>query len=173
MAKEKTRGQKQILEENKSTINFYLLMSTISMALYLLLMMFVFNESFTLLNQILSCLSGLVFGSCLATMKFMARPVFSSSGSLLDGGLDLNMKDGFSEHLKDLVILTTLTQILSIVSNYFWFLWLFAPSRGMYLLWVNFIGPWIFAPPPEIDEGAQEREDKKQRKLDRRMRRVQ
>lgn len=100
----------------------------------------------------------------------MARPTYSETGSLLDGGIDLNMKEGFAEHLKDLVILTTLVQILSLTTSYFWLLELLAPIRGMYLFWVNVLGPWFFAPAPEADE---EREEKKQRKLDRRMRRMQ
>jgi hypothetical protein len=168
--KEATRGQKQILEENKSTIQFYLIMSCSSMATYLILMTFLFSDSFTLKYQALAVFAGLVFAACILTMNFMAKASFSESGSLLDGGLDLNMKDGFAEHLKDLIILTTAVQILSLTWNYFWFLWLFAPGRAAFLLWTGFIAPWLFAPPPEVD---QEREDKKQKKQDRRMRRMQ
>ena len=39
-----------------------------------------------------------------------------------------------------------------------------APARAFYLLWVNFLGPWFFAPPPEVDE-------KKQKKMERKMKR--
>jgi len=41
-----------------------------------------------------------------------------------------------------------------------------APSYAAYLLWVNILAPWIFAEPPEVDE-------KKTKKLDRKMRRQQ
>lgn len=171
MAKEKTRGQKQILEENKSTINFYTTMSIASFSIYLIFMIFVFPDSFTLWpNKIMAVFAGVTFTSCIAVMKYMARPTYSETGSLIDGGIDLNMKEGFAEHLKDLVILTTLVQTLSLTTSYFWLLELLAPIRGMYLFWVNVLGPWFFTPAPEAD---QEREEKKQRKLDRRMRRMQ
>jgi hypothetical protein len=172
MAKEATRGQKQILEENKSTISWYMKMSFVTMVVYLFFMTFMFSESFTALYISLSILSSLVYGTCIATMNYMARPVYSETGGLLDGGLDLNMKGGggVSEYLKDLIILTSLTQLLSLFSNWFWWLLLAVPGYATYLFWVNIAAPWIFAPAPEVD---QEREDKKQRKLDRRMRRVQ
>lgn len=43
-----------------------------------------------------------------------------------------------------------------------------APGRGFYILWVNILSPYFFqeAPPQEVDE-------KKQKKLERKMRRQQ
>lgn len=103
-------------------------------------------------------------------MKWMAQAKYSETGSLVDGGIDLNLKEGVSEYVKDLIILTALVQLLSLIHNYFWFLWLAAPGFASYQLWVKLIAPWIFAPAPEVDEA---KEDKKQRKLDRRMKRMQ
>lgn len=41
------------------------------------------------------------------------------------------------------------------------------PGRALYLLWVNILAPWFFAePPPEMD-------DKKQKKMERKMKRQQ
>lgn len=60
-----------------------------------------------------------------SVLKYMARPVYSSTNALLDGGTDLNMENGFAENLKDLIILTSAVQTLSLISSYFWFLWLF------------------------------------------------
>lgn len=140
------------------------------MAVYVLLMLSFFSDSFTFKYQLLTVFAGCVFFACVLTMNFMAKAVHSEAGALLDGGLDLNMKDGFAEHLKDLIILTTLVQLLSLISNYFWFIWLFAPGRAAFLLWTGFIAPYLFAPAPEVDEA---REEKKQKKLDRRMKRMQ
>lgn len=39
---------------------------------------------------------GVYFGS-LSMMKYMAKPIYSQTGSLLDGGTDLNMEHGFAE----------------------------------------------------------------------------
>jgi hypothetical protein len=51
---------------------------------------------------------------------------------LLDPGLDLNMKDGLTEHVKDMIILTALVQGASIFSNYIWLALLLAPARGFW-----------------------------------------
>lgn len=71
-------------------------------------------------------------------------------------------------NVKDLIILTSGTMLLSMISNYFWFLLLLAPIRALYMLWGSVIKPWLAqkneAEEPEINE-------KKQRKLERRMRR--
>lgn len=132
-------------------------------------MFILFWDSFTSLSQFLTIVAALVHISCLSTMKWMARAKFSETGALIDAGIDLNMKEGFAEHLKDLIILTSVVQILSIASNYFWCLLLLAPGRAFHLLWKNILAPWVFAPAPVVDE---EKEEKKQRKLERKMKRV-
>lgn len=164
--KQGTKGQKQIVEENKETLKFYTIMAVVAEVLYIAFMVLLFWDSYTLLYWFLTIFTiGVFFGS-LQFMTYMAKPVYSDTGSIVDGGIDLNMEGGISEHLKDLIILTAGVQILSLISNYFWLLWFLAPGRAFYLLWVNIIGPWIFQPAPEIDE-------KKQKKLERKARRHQ
>ncbi|KAA0723645.1 Transmembrane protein 208 [Triplophysa tibetana] len=100
-------------------------------------------------------------------MSAMAKPAFADDGSLLDGGIDLNMEQGMAEHLKDVILLTAIVQVLSTLSSYFWYFWLLAPARALYLLWVTFLGPWFSADsqgPPEENE----KNDKKQRRQERR-----
>eukprot|EP00106_Octopus_bimaculoides_P016368 XP_014783810.1 PREDICTED: transmembrane protein 208-like [Octopus bimaculoides] len=75
-----------------------------------------------------------------------------------------NSKRNKGRHSKDLILMTCIVQILSLISNYFWLLWLVVPGRAFYLLWVNILAPWFFAPAPEENE-------KKIRKMERRMRR--
>ncbi|CAG2115130.1 unnamed protein product [Medioppia subpectinata] len=145
-----TKGQKQIVEENKSCLRFYTIMSSAAMVIIVF--------------------SGAVYLGSIGVMQYMAKAVYSPTGGLIDGGIDLNMKNGFAEHLKDLIILTTGVQSLSLISNYFWILWLLAPGYAMYMLWVNILGPWFFQQP---DPQQTEAEDKKQKKMDRRMRRMQ
>ncbi|XP_064467000.1 transmembrane protein 208-like [Ornithodoros turicata] len=163
--KQGTKGQKQIVEENKQTIKFYALMAAGATGFYVTMMATVFSNSFTIFYWIMAVFAVLVYGGCIQAMRYMARSCYSESGQLLDGGIDLNMEAGIAEHLKDLVILTAAVQAISLLSNYFWLLWLLAPGRAFYLLWVNILGPWFFQPAaPEVD-------DKKQRKLERKMRR--
>ena len=54
---------------------------------------------------------------------------FFITGILIDPGLDLNMKEGMAEHVKDAIILTAGVQAIAVFSNYCWFLLLLAPLR--------------------------------------------
>lgn len=161
-----TKGQKQIVEENKQTIKFYSIMAVAALAVHLVAHLVLWRDLITLSYTLLFVFSMLVYGGCIQTMRYMARASYSESGQLLDGGIDLNMvQAGMGEHLKDLIILTACIQTLSLVSMYVWFFWLLAPGYAFYLLWVNILGPWFFQPaPPEMDE-------KKQKKLERKGRR--
>ena len=107
----------------------------------------------------------------MAALSYIIISNFSfpySKGQLQDPGLDLNMEAGMAEHVKDAIILTSVAQILSLLSNYFWAILLFAPARLVWMAWKSIISPWLFAPAPEEEEI----DEKKQRKLDRKMRRA-
>ncbi|XP_061389079.1 transmembrane protein 208 [Musca vetustissima] len=164
--KQGTKGAKQIVEENKSTLVFYRNMALGSAAASILVN-FIFFE-IGKVTVIMSILSLLTLGAAYQFMAFMSKAKYSETGALLDSGNDLNMEGGIAENVKDLIILTSGTMLLSMVSNYFWFLLLLAPLRALYMLWGSVIKPWLAqkneAQEPEINE-------KKQRKLERRMRR--
>ncbi|XP_012279239.1 transmembrane protein 208 [Orussus abietinus] len=155
-----TRGAKQIAEENLSTLCFYRNMIFGASGLYFTIMTTFFE--FTITSILMSILSMAAYIGSYQFMAYMARAKYSESGQLLDSGIDLNMEGGIAEHIKDLIILTAGVQTLSIISNYFWLLWLLVPARGMWMLWNKILGPWFFAPPPEVDE-------KKQRKMEKKM----
>ncbi|XP_011309806.1 transmembrane protein 208 isoform X1 [Fopius arisanus] len=162
-----TRGAKQILEENVSTLNFYRNMVFIASGVYLVIMIVFFE--FTPLTISLTLLSAVTYVTSYQFMMYMARAKYSESGQLIDSGVDLNMEGGIAEHIKDLIILTSGCQVLSLTSNYFWCLWTLAPIRGFYMLWTKLLAPWFFSSPepqPDMDE-------KKQRKLERKMARRQ
>ncbi|KAL1117147.1 hypothetical protein AAG570_004474 [Ranatra chinensis] len=134
-------------------------------AVYLIVMC-VFFEMFSAMNIVLFMITSASYIGSYQFMAYMSRSKMSESGQILDSGVDLNMAGGIAEHVKDMIILTAGSQLLSLLSNYFWLLMLLAPARGFYLLWVNLLSPYFFqeAPPQEVDE-------KKQRKLERKMRR--
>ena len=168
--KEGTRGAKQIAKENAETITFYRNMILGANGIYFTGMVLEGAQyhGFEILMFLLC--AAIYIGS----YQFLARvgmPKVSSSGQLLDPGLDLNMVGGMAEHVKDILILTTGTHILSLLSNYLWLLLLLAPLRAFLMLWSNVISPWIFAPAPEGQEDEAAMDAKKQRKLDRKLRR--
>ncbi|NXF36785.1 TM208 protein, partial [Nyctibius bracteatus] len=109
--------------------------------------------------------SSVIYGTSYRSMNSMAKPSFTDDGSLADGGIDLNMEQGMAEHLKDVILLTAMVQVLSCFSLYVWYFWLLAPGRALYLLWVNILGPWFTA---DSSPAAQEPNEKKQRRQERR-----
>lgn len=161
--KEGTKGQSQIVKENAATVAFYRNMILGSFGIYIVVKC-ILGDFFSLQNILLFILATACFGGSYHFMVFMSRPKISDSGQIIDSGVDLNMEGGVAEHVKDLIILTSAVQVLSLISNYFWFLWLLAPARGFWILWVNILSPYFFQEAP-----AQEVDEKKQRKLERKM----
>nr|CAD7452506.1 unnamed protein product [Timema tahoe] len=134
--KQGTKGQKQILDENIATLNFYRNMVFIANGIYLIVMC-VISDSFSwqtivsnqslclfIFVKVMGLFSAAAYISSYQFMAYMAKPTYNDSGQILDSGVDLNMEGGIAEHVKDLIILTTGCQLLSLFSNYFWFLWL-------------------------------------------------
>ncbi|CAK9798155.1 Transmembrane protein 208 [Anthophora quadrimaculata] len=158
-----TKGAKQIVEENITTLSFYQNMIIGAIGTYFTVMMLFFN--FTTLSITLTIFSGIVYIGSYQFMKYIAHATYTESGQLLDSGIDLNMEGGIAEHVKDLIILTSGVQILSLISNYFWLLWLLVPLRGGWMVWKQLLAPWFFAPAPEQPEIS----EKKQRKLEKKM----
>ncbi|XP_064414537.1 transmembrane protein 208 [Latimeria chalumnae] len=163
-----TKGKKQIFEDNKETLKFYMRIVLGANAIYGAVNLFVFSGSATFWTWGVLAFSLLVYGLSYRSMKAMAQPTFSEDGSLADGGIDLNMEQGMAEHLKDVILLTAIVQVLSCLSMYFWYLWILAPGRALYLLWVNILGPWFMAEPPaasqEVNEKKQRRQERRQMK---------
>ncbi|XP_071444866.1 transmembrane protein 208 [Hetaerina americana] len=162
--KQGTKGQKQIVEENAATLSFYRNMILGANGIFLLVTAFL--DTFSTANIVLFIVSSISYIASYQFMAYMCKPKYADSGQLLDSGVDLNMEGGIAEHVKDLIILTSGCQLMSLISKYFWLLWLLAPVRGFWILWVNILSPWFFQPgaPQEVDE-------KKQKKLERKMRR--
>ena len=109
----------------------------------------------------------------IAGFQFFNRvgsPTVGPNNQLLDPGLDLNMAEGMAEYVKDIVILTSASQVLAIFSNYCYCLLLIIPSVALFKLWTKVVAPWIFAPAPE--EANSEADLKKQKKQERKLRRM-
>ncbi|XP_014243910.1 transmembrane protein 208 [Cimex lectularius] len=165
--KQGTKGQKQIVEENAETMNFYRTMVLGATGIYLAVM-FIFFEFFTFFNIVMFIISSVAYLGSLQFMAHMAKPTLGDKGQVVDSGIDLNMVGGIAEHLKDMIILTSGSQLLSLISNYFWLLMLLAPGRALYFVWVNILSVYFFQEAP-----SQEMDEKKQKKLERRMKRQQ
>lgn len=162
-------------------------MSLGAFAVYLIIALLVKSFNGTLITM--TIITAIIHFGANQFMKSMSQPQLTESGSILDSGTDLNMEGGIAEwvkcftdeaceepffsldrHVKDIIILTSGTQILSLLSNWFWFLLLLGPIRAIYMLWGSVIKPWL-SQKSEQDENPQTN-DKKQKKMERRMKRV-
>jgi len=164
--KEGTRGSNLIAKENQETMTFYRNMILGVNCVYYAVM-FLFARDFGAFEIIMLVMSSLAYIFSFMFMRSMGTSTKGTDGHLLDPGVDLNMEGGLAEHLKDLIILTSLSQFLSLAWNWLWLLLLLAPLRLALMLWTNVIAPWIFQPAEE-----EEISDKKQKKLERKMKRA-
>lgn len=111
-----TRGAKQIVEENVSTLNFYRNMVFGACGVYLTLMLVFFefttltvvsidwnycwyfnHWNYFILFQLLTIFSGITYVACYQFMTYMAKARFTETGQILDSGVDLNMEGGIAE----------------------------------------------------------------------------
>uniref|UniRef100_A0A0K8S4R6 Transmembrane protein 208 n=2 Tax=Lygus hesperus TaxID=30085 RepID=A0A0K8S4R6_LYGHE len=166
--KEGTKGQKQIVEENQDTLKFYRMMVLGANGIFIAVTL-IFFDLFSFFNIAMLVMTSLTYFACLYFMSYMAKATFNEKNQVIDSGVDLNMEGGIAEHVKDMMILTSGSQLLSLLSNYFWLLMLLAPGRGMWFLWKNILSPYFFQAAPEQPEV----DEKKQKKLERKMRRAQ
>lgn len=164
-----TKGAKQILTENAATINFYRNMALGASTVYALVTLILYSDNLTTGVIFLNVLVLAIYGGCYQIMRYISRPTYSDNSQLIDPGLDLNMEGGMGEHVKDIVILSAITHILAVISNYFWLLLLLLPLRAFWLVWVNFLGPWFFQEAPQDVE----QDEKKKKKMERKMKRHQ
>nr|XP_055065944.1 transmembrane protein 208-like [Misgurnus anguillicaudatus] len=162
-----TKGKKQIHDENQNTLKFYFRIILGANAIYVAINFLLFYNSSTFWTLFSILFAMAVYVGSYKSMSAMAKATFADDGSLLDGGIDLNMEQGMAEHLKDVILLTAIVQVLGTLSSYFWYFWLLAPARAFHLLWVNFLGPWFSADSQAAPE-ENEKNDKKQRRQERR-----
>ncbi|CAK5121997.1 unnamed protein product [Meloidogyne enterolobii] len=162
--KQAARGQRQIYEENRQTLIAYSLASFTSLTIVGILNYFVLNATRgDWIGLIVSTICQL---SSLGLMFSMMKNARNEKNQIVDAGLDLNDPQAFGEYCKDVVILSVLVQILSLFSAYFYLLLLILPMFGFYKLWTKLLGPWFFAPAPEIDENTdgKKKRDKRREK---------
>ncbi|KAF6079716.1 transmembrane protein 208 [Phyllostomus discolor] len=92
-----TRGKKQIFEENKETLKFYLRIILGANAIYCSVTLFFFYSSASFWAWMALGFSLAVYGASYHSMRSMAQAAFSEDGALVDGGMDLNMEQGMAE----------------------------------------------------------------------------
>ncbi|ULU12593.1 hypothetical protein L3Y34_015679 [Caenorhabditis briggsae] len=165
MVKQATKGQKEIYEENQKTVTTYSVASTVSMAVYYSSCMFLSQCSSS--DYIFFALSALIQIAAILFMKSLAKARLDEKGHVLDAGADLNDPEAFGEYCKDAIILTVITQVVSLYSTYGFLLLLAFPAAATYKFVMGFLFPWLTA-----GSDSEDVDDKKQKKMDRRREKV-
>lgn len=115
-------------------------------------------------------LTSLVSVLCYRGIAAMARPAYGPNGELVDGGADLSL-GGTLEYLHDVLYVTAFVHTMTLVSDWFWMVYLVIPTYASYLLWIGVVKPYVFAPGPE--ETSDSRADaKKKAKMEKKASRV-
>ncbi|XP_052865265.1 transmembrane protein 208 [Anopheles cruzii] len=164
--KKATKGSKQIVEENAATVKFYRNMSLIATGVQFL--GFAVYAELSTLAVIMTILCLVAHAASFYFMSLVSKPKLTEKGDIIETGTDLNIEGGITEHVKDIVILTSGTQLVSILSEYFWLLMLLLPIRAGWLLW-NTVGKQFFQGDPAEEAPVN---DKKQKKMMRKMNRT-
>ncbi|CAJ0574072.1 unnamed protein product, partial [Mesorhabditis spiculigera] len=162
MGKQGTKGQKEIYQENRATLQQYGLAALVSSGLYLVLGLVLWTV--TTNEWVWWGVSAFIQLCAILLMRSMAKAALDERGHVLDAGLDLNDPSAFGEYCKDIIILTTIVQLLSLYTGYAHLILLAFPGYGGYMIIFKFLIPWATAP-TEAPEG-EDMDDRKGRKRD-------
>jgi hypothetical protein len=166
--KKATRGEKQILEENQQTINFYFYLYGGYNLAFLSVKYLLSWQTFTTKFIVLYSLTTLVSTFAYYFLTYMGKPIRDETGVIIGAGSDLNMQGHISEYAKDAIIFSAIVCSLSLISDYFWLGLVIVPIYVFYLLWKNVLGPWFFAPAPEPEDPQDQKKVKEKRRIIRR-----
>lgn len=126
-----TKGENQIIEDNAVTLEFYRNMGILSFTLYLIVTLVFYYEDITYISIACLFVSTIINVACYQLMYCVSWPSHDDRGKILDCGADLNIDGGYAEFVKDLIILTSITQAIALFSNY---CWLLLPAGALILI---------------------------------------
>ncbi|RNA10890.1 transmembrane protein -like [Brachionus plicatilis] len=159
--KQGTRGTKQIIEENRQTVDFYFNVFTISNVAYLIIRYLLFWDTFSAKFILLYTLTAFTSLVAYYFISYVGKPILDEKGIAVDYSSDLNMSGHVSEYAKDVILFSVIQYILSLISNYFWFALIILPLYVFVKIWQNFLGPWFFEPAPEEEPQDQKKQKTK------------
>jgi hypothetical protein len=163
------QGAKKRSEENKKKLTALQYALLISLGLFLFIRL-IWQRSTTGIWHYAGF--SLVAGSswfCYSGLRYMAAPVYSSNGELIDGGADLSM-GGVCGYYHDWIYISCFVMFTASFSNWFWWTFILVPVYGGYMLWVKVLHPYFMAPREEetMDEATRKKLEKQQRRADKR-----
>ncbi|GLT49605.1 hypothetical protein SLA2020_231520 [Shorea laevis] len=124
--------------------------------IYVVVRLLIFHSTFTWKHWVGLILTSAAYVIPYLQLAQMAKPTYADDGDLLDGGFDMST-GGICGYLHDIIYITSFVQLMSIISEKFWYIYLVIPAFGAYQCF-GFIRGFL----PQGSEG--EVEDEKTRK---------
>ncbi|KAK1256945.1 hypothetical protein QJS04_geneDACA017235 [Acorus gramineus] len=157
------QGAKKRKEENKQHMVKLLRLVIAANVIYVLLRILVFNSSVTWKHWVGLLLTSMAYTIPYQQLSKMASPAYSDDGELIDGGFDMST-GGVCGYLHDVIYITSFVQLMSILSDKFWYTYLVIPAFGVYKLSGILKG---FLPQGSEGEVEDEKSRKKREKMER------
>ncbi|CAI5518055.1 unnamed protein product [Closterium sp. Naga37s-1] len=162
------KGAKKRKEENEKHMNRLQKLIVTVNAIYILVRLSLFFASFTWRHWIGLVITTFAYKTCFDQIASLAEATYDETGQLIDGGSDLNM-GGLCGYLHDIIYITAFVQIASILSDWFWLIYLIIPAFALWKLWELVLYPYFFqkVEPGEEDPRDKKKREKMERKADR------
>jgi len=101
---------------------------------------------------------------CHSWIAGLATPTYDEqTKELIDGGADLNMKGNISQYYFDVVYIAAFVQMVTILTDWGWFILLVIPSYAFYQLYPLVIKPWLFGGGEQAPTGPETKAERKKR----------
>eukprot|EP00475_Leptophrys_vorax_P013389 TRINITY_DN19785_c0_g1_i1.p1 TRINITY_DN19785_c0_g1~~TRINITY_DN19785_c0_g1_i1.p1 ORF type:complete len:174 (+),score=20.94 TRINITY_DN19785_c0_g1_i1:94-615(+) len=162
------QGAKKRKDENEKHMQRLQQLIVTVNAIYILVRLSIFFSTFTWRHWVGLVISTFAYKTCFDQLASLAEPSFDDAGGLLDGGADLSM-GGMCAYLHDIIYITAFVQVASILSDWFWLVYLVIPGFGLWKLWEVVLYPYFFTKtePGHEDPREKKRREKQERKAER------
>lgn len=150
------QGAKKRKEENARHMEKLRRLIIACNVIYFVVRMIIFHSTFTWKHWVGLVLTSVAYAIPYQQLSAMAKPTYTDDGELIDGGFDMST-GGICGYLHDVIYITSFVQVISILSEKFWYTYLVIPAFGAYQSF-GFIKGFL----PQGSEG--DTEDEKTRK---------
>ncbi|XP_057967813.1 uncharacterized protein LOC131157571 [Malania oleifera] len=125
------QGAKKRKEENTRHMAMLLRLIIACNIIYVVVRLLIFHSTFTWKHWVGLFAMSLAYGFPYQQLANMANPTYAADGELLDGGFDMST-GGVCGYLHDVIYITSFVQLMSIISDKFWYTYLVIPAFGAY-----------------------------------------
>ncbi|KAG8071763.1 hypothetical protein GUJ93_ZPchr0006g45144 [Zizania palustris] len=125
------QGLKKTRDANKKQMDLLLRLIIGANVIYIVVRMAIMHSSFTWKHWIGLMVTSAAYFLPYKQLASMTETNYSDEGELINAGYDLNT-GGISEYLQDVIFITLFVQLMSIISDKFWWTYIVIPAYGVY-----------------------------------------